>query len=254
MSSYLLIPAKFERINEEEIIENIKKNCVPLGAKNGDEFRCGTLPTSILSSDNCIYFEYGFEKERYFEVLKDNNTIKKKFKVFNKFRIIILRNHLIAISKFKSNKDRDKVINFLEKKIIRGYLLDEIRFNERFLRKLPEKYEMHQFDFEPVTGNNYSIEIISVKGRTDIKHSEFAEKYFDEPLKSIKIAIEGENRKETEITFYRSGSIRIFQKLEPVQILEVMKFIVDKVIYPEIPNLEQKDSILNWLYRSQNSK
>lgn len=226
MTSFILLPAEYS-IDELEITNNIRLNGVPSENVTDNDLRSGTILDSIIMNDNGLFFKYGFEKNIDREMLNGIQLIKKSFTIFNSFQVIILKNKVIGLeSKFSSKKEMKEIIDFIEHKIIKGSLGNNLEFEEDFLRSLHNYYEMHGFDIEPAHGNNKSIDRISGRGKTDITGTDFYDNYFDEPLKKVTIAFEGDSRKEVRISFNLKGVIRIYnQNLTPNQILAILRFV-----------------------------
>ena len=236
--SFLILDGSFEKKQEKELIEKVNKFNI---FKSKDDLQSGILPDSFKYNDidGTYYLVYGFEKPHHSKELdKENETIiYHNFNKIVEIPIAIINNGFIIIGRIyeRLNKDlKERIKVFIEKNIIKGYIIDVFGLEDNFIRFLENSHDLRRLSVQPSQPNNRPIEDLGAKAKGDIKDTEFYDETQDDLRNTIQISVEIKNM-ERWITFHRRGIISLPRNLNPQEILTILNLISESIATFSIP-------------------
>jgi hypothetical protein len=197
--------------------------------KSKQEYRQGTLPDTFRHSDDCVYFQAGFEYHQELEGLEETYHVKP----FNKFQIVFVGDSFIAVERVQSEDDLEWIRHFLEDNFIQDVVLEPIPFDERVLRKIAEANpDVFEIEHAPARKGMESVDKLRYTGR-GVTQSKVYQDYGDEPLTKIKVRL-NEVTEGVTLAFYKNGKLTIFRETDPDKLTKVLKIIVDRIVAPYV--------------------
>lgn len=190
----------------------------------------GFFPDSFEKYGNIFHFEYGFEFDFQIPTLDGSNLIPALQRVM----VIFFGEKFGAIgftTKY-SNETEPKTKSFIEKKIIKGFILKPIIIDEKDLRKIIQEYpEIAAAKFNP--SKEDQPEVILAQD-PNLLQTEFWDDYGDFPIEKLKIKI-SDLEDQALVGLSKGGQIVIYNKSYRMkeQIL-VLSYLIDKIIKPYV--------------------
>lgn len=223
MPSYVLIPLPTKEFDEKKIVSKVKE--LP-ATRDVKEFREGTLPETLIIVDKTIAFKFAFEYELEYLTLEGT----KSTKACKDIPIVFLEGSFLLIG-YCTKDIEQRVVSFIEKNFVKGFVLDKTRFDERALRSVIDKCpNVSQLDITP---GMERVDKISCIGR-EITESEFYEDYGSEPLSKVKVSL-NEIPEEARVSFDKRGIITIYNtSFTFEQQISVLRYVVRKIIGPSL--------------------
>jgi hypothetical protein len=223
LPSYVLIPLPTKKLDKDKIVTQVKQ--LP-ATEDVKEFREGTLPETLTATDEAIGFIFAFEYELPYQTLEGPKTIKACRKV----PIVFLEANFLLIGNCTKDIEQ-RVVGFIEKNLVNGFVLNKMKFDEQALRTVIEKCpDVSQLDITP---GMERVDKISCIGR-EITGSEFYEDYGGEPLSKVKVSLR-EVPEEARVGFDKKGIITIYNAdFTFEQQIMVLKYVVQKIIGPSL--------------------
>lgn len=234
MPSYVLIPMPKKQYLKEKVLKRIDE----LPAKNSkEEFKQGTLPETIVTSEVAAAFKFAFEYELEYTTLDG----PKKTKASREIPIVFLDKGFLLIG-YCTNDIQQKVLEFIEKNFVHGVVLNPIKFQERTLREAIENCpDVSQADIEPSAMKR--VDRISCIGR-GITDSEFWEDYGSEPLRMVKVNV-SQLPEEPNVSFRKNGVIAIHNTSFTLdQQVMVLNYVVEKIIGPYLQEIRLQTKLV----------
>jgi hypothetical protein len=218
-----LIPLPTKEFDEKKIVSKVKE--LP-ATRDVKEFREGTLPETLIIVDKTIAFKFAFEYELEYLTLEGT----KSTKACKDIPIVFLEGSFLLIG-YCTKDIEQRVVSFIEKNFVKGFVLDKTRFDERALRSVIDKCpNVSQLDITP---GMERVDKISCIGR-EITESEFYEDYGSEPLSKVKVSL-NEIPEEARVSFDKRGIITIYNtSFTFEQQISVLRYVVRKIIGPSL--------------------
>jgi hypothetical protein len=222
LPSYILIPLPTREF-DERIASRVKE--LP-AIRDTKEFREGTLPETLIVTNEIIAFKFAFEYELEYPTLEG----PKKTKASKDIPIIFLEGKFLLIG-YCAKDIEQRVVKFLEKNFIKDFVLNKIKFDEQALRSVIQRCpNVSQLDITP--GMEH-VDKISCIGR-EITESEFYEDYQNEPISKVKVSLD-EIPEEARISFDKRGIITVHNtSFTFEQQVNVLKYVVKEIIGPSL--------------------
>lgn len=218
MTSYKIISVPQDELDLEGVEEKVEELSI---REDVSEFKRGTLPESFgRVSDEMFWFRYGIEEEFEYRQLDDTGTGKR----LSDYAVAFLGDGFIAVEN-SDNDTRDELLSIIEHQFTNGVSLDTTRFDEGELRRIiddaSETIKAH------ITPKERSQpERVSGTDR-HLPDTDFWDRYGDEPLRKIKVNVDGEE-KEVRVGFDEYGVVILYeQSLTLSEEVEALKFLAE---------------------------
>ena len=226
--SFLLLDGSFEKRQEEELLVKVNELNI---FRSEDKLQSGIIPNTFHynSEDEIYYLNYGIEKPQHTKELdKVNETvIYHDYNKIMEIPIAVLNNQLVIVGRIyeRLNKNlKERLKNFIEKNIIKGYILDQLELEDNFIRFLENSHELRRLSVLPSQTGNRPIEDLGAKAKDDIKDTEFYDETQDDLRNNIQISI-----RNRWISLDRRGIISLPRNLEPLEILSILNKISERI-------------------------
>lgn len=221
MTSYKIIPVPQDELDLEDVEEKVENLSI---REDVSEFKRGTLPESFGQvSDEVFWFRYGIQEEFEYNQLDDTGTVKR----LEEYAIAFLGNGFIAVEN-SDNDTRDELLSIIEHQFTNDISLETTRFSEMALRGIIEDAsETIQAYITPKERSQ--PEQVSGTDR-HLPDTDFWDRYGDEPLRKIKVNVDGEE-KEVRVGFDEYGVVILYeQSLTLPEEVEALKFLAGTLL------------------------
>lgn len=221
MTSYKIIPVPQDELDLENVEEKVKNLSI---REDVSEFKRGTLPESFgRASDEVFWFRYGIEEEFEYNQLDDTGEGKR----LEEYPIAFLGDGFIAV-KDSDNDTQDELLSLIKHQFTNGVSLETTRFSERALRSIiNDASETIQAHITPKERSQ--PERVSGTDR-HLPATDFWDRYGDEPLRKIKVNVDGEEEKEVRVGFDEYGVVILYEQLSLPEEVEALKFLAETLL------------------------
>lgn len=219
MPSFQVIPVPQEELRLENAEETVKELDI---RKDASDLKEGTLPETFgrLDSD-VVWFKYGSQEEFDYGKLDDTGTATR----LEEYVIAFLGNGYIVVSN-EDNDTTENLLSLIEHQFTTGISLSTTRFSEDSLRQVIEEApETLKAQITPT--DRSKPEKVSGEDR-NLPDTDFWEQYGDEPLKKIKVNVDGDET-EIRVGFDEYGIVILYkQKLSLEEQVAALRSLAEK--------------------------
>lgn len=202
MPSFQIIPVP----QSEVVLDDVEEKVENLNIRDdASDLKRGTLPESFgRSGDDVVWFKYGVQKEFEYNKLDDTGKSTR----LEEYTVAFLGNGFIAVSN-ADNDTTDDLLSLIEHQFTTGISLDTTRFSEDALRSIiKDASETIQAHITPKERSK--PERVSGTDR-NLPDTDFWKEYGDEPLKKIKVNVDGDE-KEIRVGFDEYGVVILYKQ------------------------------------------
>ncbi|MHA1267763.1 MAG: hypothetical protein ACTSRS_21185 [Candidatus Helarchaeota archaeon] len=200
--SFIVIATPRKVIRIEEVYRKLQGLSIRDSQEN---FKKGVFLDTIIKKNYGIMFHVGFEYELKYPIIDGERRVK----ACQQIPVILFENYVMIRNCTKELKGQ--VINFLQKYLVKGVALEEMKFEAGMLKSILQNAdEIFGISWNPKEQSLKTLDLVSCIGR-EVRDSYLFNYMEDEPLVSVKIKLE-KVQEVPRIGFHKIGLIVVYNR------------------------------------------